>query len=266
MKFLVINTKGGATKSTTANQILAPYLYQKNGSKKIQLIEFDDENSDSLSFENNEVFASKQIKVSSSNLESELLENILEYDDLVIDVGGNKTTTFILEAFANNQIMPMIDIVLIPLTDGEQDSINAINTYNSIKELSPDIKVLFVLGRVDTNMSLELQFLDFYGDNLNQFNGEVGKIESIAPDDRNIIQIENSDTIKYSRIFGITVYELAMKEQAEIQKNIKKAIDNGNKDEIRSLSYRGQIVIKSKKFFDEVLEPAFQVIDKVVGV
>jgi len=265
-KFIVLNTKGGVGKSTVSMQILAPFLYWKNGqNEKVNLIEFDDENSDSETFSNSDIVEAKRYKISGNDLDSTLTDISLDNDNLIVDVGGNKTTTYILKSLSTTNLIDVFDCVVIPLTDGEQDTINAINVYNQIRELSKDIKVIFALGRVDSNIDLEIQFLDFFGDKKGRIDDRVGYIEKIAESDRNIIQINNSESIKVSRAFGITVFELSKTNLDDLKDKMKQALKDKDTQRSKKIAYRITLINKAIEFKDDVLKKAFSVINEVVA-
>lgn len=265
-KFLVLNSKGGVGKSTSSMQVLVPFLYWKNGqSDKVNLIEFDDENSDSETFENSEIVEAKRYKLSGNDLDSTLTDISLDNDNLIVDVGGNKTTTYILNSLNNTNLIDVFDCVVIPLTDGEQDTINAINVYNQIRNLSEDIKVIFALGRVDNNIDLEIQFLDFFGDKKGRIDDRVGYIEKIAENDRNIITINNSESIKVSRAFGLTVYELAKQNIDDLKEKMKQYLKDKDTAKSKKASYRITLINKAIQFKDNVLKECFKTINEVVS-
>lgn len=265
-KFMILNTKGGATKSTTAVQIIAPYLYFKNGqNEKVNLIEFDDENADSETFLNSDILESKRIKISGNDLDNELINSVLDNDNLVIDVGGNKTTTYMIEALKNTNLIDVLDCIVIPLTDGEQDTINAIKVYKQIRELSKNIKVIFALGRVDINMDIEIQFLDFFGDTKGRLNDKVGYIEDIDINDRNIIKVFNSESIKVARTFGITVFELAKQDIDNLKDKMKQYLKDKDTQKSKKVAYRITQINKAIQFKDDVLKECFRTINEVVA-
>jgi len=264
MKIIVLNSKGGVGKSTTAIQVLVPYLYSKNEqSQQIKVIEFDDENEDSKSFSLSKILDAKNIKVSTSDIDASLIDSILEDENIVLDIGGNKTTTYVLDSLIDNGMINSFDLIVIPLTDGEQDSINAIKVYDKIRENNKTSKIIFALNRVNTAYELEIQFLDFFGDTeKKRLDGRVGLIEKIKEPDRNIIKIVDSPVIRFSRIFGTTAYELSFKDMSKVREKIAEATVNKNTEEVRKQSYRLGILNKSKRYRNEVLEECFKAIDE----
>ena len=265
-KIMILNTKGGVTKSTTAVQIIAPFLYWKSGeNEKVNLFEFDDENEDSITFINSKILNSKRIKISGNDLDINLINTILENDNLVIDVGGNKTTTYMINALENTNLINGLDCIVIPLTDGEQDSINAIKVYKKIRDLSNDIKVVFVLGRADKSMDIEIDFGDFFGDTKGLLDGKVGYIEDINDNDRNIIKVYKDESVKASRRFGTTVFELSKQDMSILKDKMKQYLKDKDNDKVKKVAYRITLINKSIRFKDEVLKECFKVLNEVIA-
>lgn len=264
MKIICINTKGGVGKSTVSAQVIVPYLHTQKGNEFVNLFEFDDENQDAKSFNLSKILNAKQFKVTGSDIDATLTEIITEYEDCIIDVGGNKTTTFIMESLRQTNLIYMLDAVVIPLTDGEQDAINACQVYHFIRNLNPDIKIIFALSRVDTSIDLEMQFLDFFGDSKGRLDDKKGLIEEIDEKDRNLIYIKNDESIKVSRIFGVTVYELAQIDLQNLKQKAKKALESKEKDRFKKATYRITAVNKAIQFKENVLEKAFSTINQTL--
>lgn len=263
-KIIVLNSKGGVGKSTTSTQILAPFLYIKNGqTNKINLIEFDDENEDSLSFESSEIVTPKRVKIDGNDLDSALTDNVLDCDDVVLDIGGNKTTTYVIDSLIDSGIINAFDLIVIPLTDGEQDAVNAINVYKKIRENNSDSKIIFALSRVNNSYDLEVQFLDFFGDKKGRLDDRIGLIEQVAEQDRNIIKVVDSDVIKYSRVFGITAFELSQKNIDELKEKMKESLKSKESEKSKKLAYRLTILNKAIRYKDDVLKECFKTIEEV---
>ena len=263
-KIIVLNSKGGVGKSTTSTQILAPFLYIKNGQNdKVNLIEFDDENEDSLSFENSDILIPKRVKIEGNDLDSALTDNVLDFDDVVLDIGGNKTTTYVIDSLVDSGIINAFDLIVIPLTDGEQDALNAINVYKKIRQNNEDSKIIFALSRVNNSYDLEMQFLDFFGDAKGRLDDRVGLIEQVAEQDRNIIKIVDSDVIKFSRVFGVTAFELSQKDIQELKEKQKESLKAKDKEKSKKIAYRLTILNKAIRYKDEVLKECFKAIQEV---
>jgi len=257
MKILVGNTKGGVGKSTTSVQILAPFLFELGGNISVSLVEFDDENKDADTFCNSSLIEASQISLVGTDLIGTLGDLVLSHEHLIVDIGGNKTTSNLLWALENSGMMEGFDMFVIPLMDGEQDAVNAIRVYKRVRAISSSIAIVFALSKVDKNMSLEMQFFDWFGDVKDRINGVPGLIEEVAEEDRNMIFVHSSDVIKYSRIFGNTVYEIAKKSLEEMKAQLSQAIKNKEGDVARKLSYKMDILHKSIRYEKETIEPCF---------
>lgn len=260
MKIIIINSKGGVGKSTTSMQVIAPFLYQHIGNKKVNFVELDDENQDSTTFARSELVNAQQIKITGTDLDSKLLDIIIDNENIVIDVGGNKTTTFVIDSLSNTGIINALDLIVIPLGDGEQDASNAIKLYKKVRELNSDIKIVFVLSRVDIGMDLEMQFFDFFGDKQGRVDDRVGLIDQIAPGDQNLIKVKNSDVIKYSRAFGISAYELSERNIEEVKNKMKEALIKKDNARVKKLAYRQTVLNKAAEYRETVLTPAFEIL------
>jgi len=161
---IIPQTKGGVGKSTVAMQVIAPYLYKKHG-KKITYIEIDDENNDSKSFTRTEIVNKRML---GTNKLTELDELILMDDnhEVIVDVGGNKTSTLVLDEIKKVGTFGNIKWI-IPLGDGELDGKNAIATMKKIKKIedNPSENVIFALNRAISMQPdyIEEQFINFFG-------------------------------------------------------------------------------------------------------
>lgn len=264
MKIIIINSKGGVGKSTTSMQIIAPFLYEMCGNKKVNLIELDDENEDSTTFAKSELVEAQRIQITGTDLDSKLLDIIVDNDNIILDVGGNKTTTYVINSLSSTGIISALDLIVIPMMDGEQDASNAIKLYNRVRELNSDIKIVFALSRVDSSMDLEMQFLDFFGDRQGRINDRPGLIDKITSEDQNIIKIRNSEVIKYSRAFGITAYELSDKNVDDVKEKMKQALAKKDNVKVKKLAYRQTILNKASEYRRSVLDPAFEVLKTLV--
>jgi len=200
MTHIGINTKGGAGKSTLMSQILAPYLFQEN-QEKVNLIEIDDENNDSVAFSKSEIVQCTILPTAQINKIDEIF---FDYKDTLIDVGGNKTATIFLNEMKKIQEYENI-IWFIPLGSGEQDNQNALETHNSIKEMHSEAHIIFVLSNVKTSY-LEWEFLHFFGHQY--LNTEMAIMKQL--EDVKYITINASTIINNSRTFSKTVKDISM--------------------------------------------------------
>ena len=264
MRIIIYNDKGGAGKSTTSVQVIAPFMYILNGeTKPVNLFEFDDSNADSETFESSEILYAKRIMVSGNDLDNKVTNITIDNDSLILDVGGNMTSKLILQALELSGMLDLYDLVVIPLMDGEQDALNARRAYSRIRQSNNNIKIVFALSRIDISMQLSIQYIDWFGDKQGRLDDRVGIIESIKKEDRNIIKIFNSETIKYSRAFGQTVFELSNKDINTLKEKIQKSLKEDDKNRIKKLSYRLTILNKSIRY-REVLQECFDTLNEVL--
>jgi len=200
MIYITINKKGGVGKSTFTNQILSSYFYQKNNSK-IDLIEIDDENKDNLTFSKTEIMNCSVIPTSKIKTIDEIF---FSDTDTLIDIGGNKTGTIFLDEMKKIKEFENV-IWFIPLGAGEQDNLNAFDTYNEIKKLDENAIIIFVLSR-STSEDLEWEFVNFFG---HQFLDTDFAIKNQIEDAKYLV-IKANPIINNARYFQKTVYDLSL--------------------------------------------------------
>lgn len=261
-KIAVLNTKGGVGKSTVSMQLIAPYLYLKN-KNPISYFEFDDENEDAVTFDKSSLIWLEKVNVLGLDLREQLRDILLLDNSICIDVGANKTTIYILDALIDTGMIHALDLVAIPLMDGEVDATSALDIYHRVKKENPDLKIVFVLNRWNENREIESQFDLFLGDKYGFFDTK-GVIKYIDEKDRNYIVLADSDAIKYSRGFGITLWELANSED-DIDKELKEAIKKGlPKEEIKKISFKRALKKDCINYRDKILKEAFKTFDELL--
>jgi MinD-like ATPase involved in chromosome partitioning or flagellar assembly len=263
-KIVVISSKGGVGKSTVSMQVVVPFLYRLNDNKVVKYYECDDENKETQSYNHSELTERKSIKMSDKLVMSDsLIEAIHSDDSCCIDVGGNKSTTMVVNSLSENGLLFFIDLVVIPLLDGEQDAINAIAIYKELKKLNPKIKFLFALNRARNMEQIHYQFDNFFGDVRGVFENKY-EIQKILDDDEkeNYISVVDDNIIKYSRKFGITIYEISQDKRDFI------AQMQGNKDltmrEKKLLSLKYYLQTSSVSYVADVLNKNFEKIKQIL--
>jgi cellulose biosynthesis protein BcsQ len=261
LKVLVVSSKGGVGKSTVSMQIIAPYLYQKNNNNKISFYEFDDENIDSLSYGGSQLSHREPIEVEEFVLMDKLIEILSRDEFCCIDVGGNKSTTLCIDAINGSGMVNMIDLAVIPLLDGEQDAINAKKVYDLLKELNPDINILFALNKVKNPKYIKYQFDSFFGDIRGIFDDSDAIVKHIEDNEKeNYIIIEDNDIIKYSRKFGTTIFEIA-EQKRDFMLELEKADQEKEK---KLIGFKNYVYQNGKKYYENILRPCFTKIDQIL--
>lgn len=257
LKILVISSKGGVGKSTVSMQVVAPYLYEKNEKNPINFYEFDDENIDSLSYGASLLTNREAIAVEQYIMIEKMIEILTQEHFCCIDVGGNKSTSLCIDVLEESGLVNEIDCAIIPLLDGEQDAINAKNIYIRLKSLSPSLKVIFALNRVKNRKFVNYEFDNFFGDARGIFDDSNALIHFIKGDEDNYICIEDSDTIKYSRKFGLTIYEIASQKR-DFNAMLQNSKDDKDK---KMIAFKNYVYQNSKKYYLETLKPTFLKLD-----
>ena len=249
MTIAVVNTKGGASKSTVAFQVAAASFLAKK--QEVQLIEFDDENKDSETFSNSKI-KSIQVEIGDGTDIEEVLKNTLlvsNDENLVIDIGGNKTTTIIIDGLKKTRLYRKIDLFIIPMSGGYQDLKNAEKTYEMIKGFG--VPVIFALSRVRNPKRLKFQYGEFF---------------KVFPNEKYLI-LKESDVIDLSRRNAKSIYEIAFDEEEKklIEDMLDDAFDNDDNRRIAQFSTLLQIYDESEEYAEKILKPAFEVIEEQIS-
>ena len=256
LKILTISTKGGVGKSTVSMQLVAPYLFEKNGQMPIAYYECDDTNRDINSYGATAIIKRNLVSIGSPMLREELFDIVAQTNSACIDVGGNNTAKMVIDALDESGGLHFIDLVLIPTLDGEQDMLNALDTYKYIKEIRSDIKIIFVLNRVKESAFVYQQFDHFFGDSRGVFTNFLCAKEYLLKEEINShIDLLESDVIRYSRRFGLTVYEIANLKKEYISEIVQ------NSDP-KVASFKHYMSRGCKKYHHDVLNPSFAKIEE----
>jgi hypothetical protein len=246
MTIAVVNTKGGASKSTVAFQVAAASFLAKK--QEVQLIEFDDENKDSETFSNSKIKSSQVEIGDGTDVDEVLKDTILVPKDknIVIDVGGNKTTTIIIEGLKKTRLYRKIDLFIIPMSGGYQDLKNAEKTYEMIKGFG--VPVIFALSRVRNPKRLQFQYGDFF---------------RAFPEKGEYLILTESDVVDLSRQNGKSIYEIAFDGETKkiLEDALDEAFDADDNQRIGELSTLLQIFDESESYVEKILKPAFDVIE-----
>ncbi len=259
---IIPQTKGGVGKSTLAMQVIAPYLYKKHG-KKITYIEIDDENNDSESFNNTGIVNKRMLQ---TNKLKELDELILMDDnhEVIVDVGGNKTSSLVLDEIAKVGTFNNVKWI-VPLGDGELDGKNAIATMKKLKKIEPNAQdnLIFALSRAISGEHdyLEEQFVNFFG---HKYLGNKATITDIVNNPR-YIPIVNDKIITISRYLGSTVWEMAHNNTDFAQKAIN-AKEAGDIENARKYLFFRRIQTEAKDYVLNNLNSVFCSLDNWIDI
>ena len=251
---IIVNTKGGASKSTVAMQVIAPYFLGKE--QEVELIELDNQNQDAKIFSKSKI-KTKQINVDANakDLNQTIRDLFLGEDknNKVMDIGGNATTSNFLQSLKSTHMYNMVDLFVVPMSGGSQDLKNAKDTLQMILVMNSNANVLFALSRVRNPKRVQFQYGDFLQDE---------KLKKYP-----YIILPESDCIDLSRKLKKTVYELAQDEQEKenINSKLLEAFDKNDKNSIYSYSLIMEILEDSQNYKTEVIDVAHQVLDEVLN-
>ena len=164
MRSLVISTKGGAGKSTFCFEILAPYVYMKSN-KKAKIYEYDNENQESLNYKSSSIIEATVNETNNDDTIGDDLSIKSKEKDYIVDVGGgSRAGSFILNN--GDFFSAWFDRIFIPLNFDQQDTINALTTYQSIVEkgFNKD-NIIFVCSQAifDEDAENRNMFVPFFG-------------------------------------------------------------------------------------------------------
>ena len=259
---IIPQTKGGVGKSTVAMQIIAPYLYKKHG-KKVTYIEIDDENNDSQSFTRTDIVNKRML---GTNKLTELDELILMDDnhEIIVDVGGNKTSTLVLDEIKKIGTYDNVKWI-IPLGDGELDGKNAIATMNKIKKIEKNSEknIFFALNRAISMEAdyIEEQFINFFGHKYLNSDSVICDFVN----NPNFFPVKNDKIITLSRYLGSTVWEMAFNNTDFAQKAMQ-AKELGDLASARKYLFFRRMQIESKDYTIDVLYKIFALLDKWIEI
>ncbi|MEN4054039.1 ParA family protein [Sulfurimonas sp. NWX79] len=265
LKIAVISSKGGVGKSTISMQLILPYIFEKNGNQIVSHYEFDDENNDSSSYGASSLSKRKQVSVASPLLREELAEIFAKDESLCLDIGANKTTMTLIEALSESGMIHFLDLVVIPMLDGEQDAVNASFIYSVLKGNNPDLKFVFALNRVKSVEYVKHQFENYFGDVRGIFKNINAVVDNLFEEDKdNYLLMLDDEIIKYSRRFGLTIYEMSQQDRDFIGA-LKNSLSQASKEEeIKLLSFKNYISKSTQSYYKDVLSAAFRKMDEIL--
>ena len=205
--------------------------------------------------------------VSTPRLREEFAAIFAKDENACFDIGGNKSTTLVLEALEESGMINFVDLAVIPLLEGEQDGINASIIYSILKNMRRDLKILFILNRARDFDHVEYQFDNYFGDVRGFFHDKYAVKSHLFEDELDhYAALLDNDVIKYSRKFGLTVYEIAKQKRDFIKQMEDNKKSHSEEEELKLLSFKNYIDTTSKKYYVDVLIPIFKKMDTLLGV
>lgn len=247
IKIAVVNTKGGSSKSTNSFQIVGSFFLKNE--VQMELLELDDENKDSQNFTNSSI-KSRQIEVGDGSFLNETLrKELLNDKNIILDIGGNKTTTLFVNSLKNSRLYKKVDLFIIPLSGGNQDLVNAKKTFDMLNELG-DVKILFALSRVRNPKRFKYQYINFF----TTFNNEPFYI------------LKDSDVVDLSRNLKKSILEIAKDEDTKemLERQLDEAFNKNDNDECAQLSTTLEIFDEAQSFVDDYINPAHTKIEEML--
>lgn len=282
--FVVLNSKGGVAKSTTAQQFITPFLYTKinnekdKTSKKVKLFEVDSKNDSAGVFKNTKIFDSILIKDSINELK-EIIRN--ELNDLkrnypiVIDVGVGyfeDTVNTLSKLYFYDKVH-----FIVPTRKCIDDYNNSLATIHRLKESFKDANFILFLSEArsgfskEENSEIRKEFKTIF----KKFNVEIGKFNNSLFEDAEIdikyLSLKADDSIDDCKTdFGLTMYETKdidlyplterIPEIRELAKNDKlseKEFDELQK-ELNILSFKLEFFSYTQNYVNKHIQPLFR--------
>lgn len=229
--FFVTQYKGGAGKTTTASQIIAPFLFEELNGKdgldssksiKPKYYEIDEKNYSKELFESSEIIDSELIKDANEGfqrlLEKELSDYNREYP-IIFDVGVG----YVKEAIKTfmTTISDEKVFFVVPFKQSMADYNNAMGTINHIKELKKDANIILVLSDAKSSFNekkieneptyLEeefgIAFGNYYNFKANSFSKPIFSATNIEEKYISLLTSNLFNICGYS--FKTTIYEAA---------------------------------------------------------
>lgn len=270
-KFFVCNDKGGTGKSTIAMQILASFNHHLTNNKS-NYFEYDLKNKDSAGFVN-----SKIVSINYANDDHDLiylLDQFRRAPHAVMDIGGNLSTSIFLKEIKISDGFKKVDAVVIPFGKGDQDSLNALKIYQSIRAFS-DVKIIFAANMYEMPLDSDnydfgyicKQFPMFFGDKTARGATKTGIIEHIDKKDRLFIAVPYFELFNWARSFNMTLYEIAITADKRIQdteEKIEKCYAENKMDEYESYVIHSYNLRKAKFFLIDELAQIWKSLNEIL--
>lgn len=254
---VIVNTKGGSGKSTSARQVLAPWVLNKVGQATI--VELDDENHDSLDFTKSAI-QSERVKVGKEVNAGFAIDKLMDQTAegyVIADIGGNRTCSMTLEHLGKSGYDVFIDMIVVPVSSAGQDVINAKKTLDAIHHHMPDYqgKIVLFITRTTTE--------------------DVDMVRAIMPDAFALAEqyklagpiiLPSMNCFAISRYMGMSVWEIA-EQGNDLKQKLRQDIRLASNDPERrnELSRLNKIVTESIEA-KEYLASQFHLLDTIIDL
>lgn len=253
VNILVMNFKGGAAKTTTSS-ITASYL-----SGKPLLIEVDKINKSDNRINSRDYYESVQLDWNNdTNKSFQEFENYLLDDGIkIIDVGAVKLEIF-HKTMSESGNYDLIDILIIPAMDGNDDFVVGADLLASIKDFLDPNKILIGFNRYNPAAYTVDEQFDSWFENSEVIEKEYGfKLEN------NFFTIEDSYAIKKSRKVNETLRFFAEMDKDAVR---KLAQESGITPEDRKKRNALRIIVqKSHDVYNNSIINMLKLIEKKVA-
>ena len=245
MFYVVVSTKGGVGKTTIAQQVLAPFVYQKTN-KKVEIIELDNNNKSNV-LNDSEVLEVKPVELHKKDevLLNKFMEVVAEDKDVIVDVGGGDDTKRVLEAFKELRLEDEITFFVPVLKDLSNEK-NVIDTWSLIRTWNTQAKIYFVLNRFT---------------NEKEFSSILKKLNEVKEDtNKSLLFLEDTPLFdEIAKEFKKSVYEITLSEldNSKAKKLLVETAKQKDIKKLKEIKYWISVYDISKKFIQTNLIPIF---------
>ena len=259
--FVCISSKGGVGKTTVSN-MLASYIYNQTNTP-VNYFEVDQENQNVKSLSKSQILNPSLVAL--ENLKKLLEESIMWEGDTVLDIGGNaSTTTFINHLKLTGGFLAKT-IYFIPLSESDQDIINAKDTHSSIREFDQESHIVYVLNKCQNKSNVELtnrQFINFHGSDI------LGVEPTTMDKHTTYIAMDYNTIYNVTGRLGKTIYELSSDNYDDEYKTVAQEFfkDKSNQDlykQVRRLMFLKEMTSIAREVVEKEYLDLFAQIKKI---
>lgn len=244
MFYTVLSTKGGVGKTTIAQQVLAPAIYDKT-KEIVEVIELDNNNKSDVLESKIETIKTYRLVESEDVLLEKFMDVIADEKDVVIDVGGGDDTKKILKAYEKLALQDEVKFFIPVLRDLSNEK-NVIDTYALIRNWNLEAKIYFIKNKSQSE---------------DDFNEIISKIEKVEDENIKFLKLDETKLFDaVSKEFKQTVYELALLKVSdeEKRKSLQEAAKTRDKQKLRETKRLLDLYFECSVFKKSNLEPIFK--------